>query len=191
MATNPIHDLSAPQNMSISHDAALPITDEVDMPKIKVGALFKIGLLKVNDITQTFEADFVVMFQWESGASEDDHKFPVMKRISVQPSWIPDLKFYNTDGSPEFMMDPIYYRMRNLYICEMNWKLVICESLELHNFPFDRQALKINMFVTNCVISEWDNDLCNTPDTEPDSPPEPFCIGTYSNGKLQTVESSL
>lgn len=163
-------------------------TVDVHMSAVEGEALKKIGLrgeallLKINDLDQNFELDFVVQCHWSEEPSPSDSAFSKMKKLVEAPAWVPDIKFYNTVGPPEVMMDPFYYRCGNNYVCQLNWKLVISETLELGNFPFDRQSLYTSVFSTNSTISEYDNKVGLLPEEE-DDPPDYSIVGMYHYGE--------
>ena len=115
----------------------------------KVGILVQLELIKVSDVDQTFVLDFCLTSQWIEPSADDDKQYDVMTQLMEKPTWTPSLQFYGTVGEMTTLLEPSYFRCKNVYYCYYNWIITFKDTLEMERFPFDRQILNVNGFSIN------------------------------------------
>ena len=52
-----------------------------------------------------------------------------------------------------------YSKANNIYYAFLNWTVTINEAFEIHQFPFDRQVLKCEIYSSNCKLTQWDKAI--------------------------------
>lgn len=125
----------------------------------KVGALVQLELIKVDDVTQRFDMDFGLITQWIEPERDDDCDYSEMTRLNEKPIWTPELLFYGTTGEMTNLLEPSYFRLKNIYYGYNNWIITFKDTLELERFPFDRQVLNIRGFSTNAEFIDFQPEL--------------------------------
>jgi hypothetical protein len=134
---------------------------QLNLSQTKKDVFIKIncGLIDVLEVEQKFISDFSVIEAWYVDDNKDD-KFPQLISLTEdgkKPDWKPDMTFYNSEF--ELMMDPEFYRYKNIYFKFLNTKVTANEILELQHFPFDRQVLHLKFDSLNSNILPMPNDL--------------------------------
>ena len=124
-----------------------------------VGVLVHLELLQVNDVQETFDLDFVFITQWIEPESTDDKNFEHMTQLEEKPHWTPSLLFHETSGEMKTLLEPSYFRRKNVFYSYNNWIITFKENMELHRFPFDRQLLRVNGFSLNSEFVPFKPEL--------------------------------
>ena len=138
------------------HRIGKPMEDSEFKP---VGVLVHLELLQVNDVEETFDLDFVFITQWIEPESNDDSDFEHMTQLEDKPHWTPSLLFHETSGEMKILLEPSYFRRKNILYSYNNWIITFKENMELRRFPFDRQLLRVNGFSLNAEFVPFQPDL--------------------------------
>jgi hypothetical protein len=98
-----------------------------DGSKRTVGTIVQIDFLGIDDVAERTTLDFGMNLQWQVEmnpfrAAAAAAEFPTMQVIE-KPEWVPDVQFYGTAGSLEFLLEPSYFRYQNVGFCYFNWNL--------------------------------------------------------------------
>ena len=123
-----------------------------------VGMATAVSISAINDLNQNFKVDMSVFLHWEldefpqSRATKE-----VPRRLTEKPSWVPNIIFYNFDDITVIIEE--YFQKGNYIFAFINWNIVIYEPFELETFPFDRQLLKVEFSVNNCILRDYNTSL--------------------------------
>mmetsp|Transcript_49171 Transcript_49171/g.98965 ORF Transcript_49171/g.98965 Transcript_49171/m.98965 type:complete len:382 (+) Transcript_49171:66-1211(+) len=98
----------------------------------------------VEDLGQSFVANFRIFFSWDEDADTDSES-------STIEEWKPDFYFLNIMAEPFYVDGPLLQRKRNKktgkVACSFQVRLIgkFSAAMNLRHFPFDMQELKIQL----------------------------------------------
>ena len=143
---------------------AAPSASGLPVPVWRMFEVTKVELLKlsnINVVTSTFKGQLWLQFTVRGGALDTDFNHPSdksvfpMDPVTSKPTFRPSVKWYlaqlefnNQVDNPK-LLDTLVRADGDDLQCTLRWEGVFFEHYELHDFPFDMQALTFSLSI-NC-----------------------------------------
>lgn len=156
----------------------------------------QVVIVKIDELNNSITFDVLIYFSWAPATwTFDVNTSSQFARVAESSlDWVPEVNFYSvkekTATEMSYFVDPSSGCTSSI----MNWVIDCYETLELQQFPFDRQLAKMTLFLTDVRLTPM-RSLANGGVPCPKSFPPPAkqteCIVDLGNWDLNGMKSSL
>ncbi len=152
------------------------------------------AIIKIDELGNSITFDVVCFFSWAPSATVKPG-VGAFKRVAkdVLP-WHPEVNFYNVKEKTDMEMSYFVDMASGCHACLMNWVVECYEVLELYQFPFDRQLVKV-LFNMNGVRLAPARSVSDggvpTPKSFPSHDDQLECIADLGNWHLDNANLKL
>jgi len=156
------------------------------------------AVIKIDELNDAVTFDFVCFLSWAPKTANFDKKSSTTTKFAKISEdaleWKPSIELFNV--KQKTTIEETYYKdaSSGCTACLLNWVLEGYEVLELHQFPFDRQLVKLK-FAANGVhltpIKSLENGGIPNPPSFPTPEKQAKCIVSLGNWHLNDTNVSM
>ncbi len=145
--------------MAVVYDTSVRPGAEGPPTEVKVG-IFVVDIVKINEVSESFEADFSVILRWKDKRLADPSRSNSIK-MRLDEIWLPKVTFVNPRQLNKLIEPNILVSQDGSVQYSQRYLGILAMSLDLRDFPFDSQDLPIHLY-----SRDWIDQVILVPDKD-------------------------
>ncbi len=181
-------DPAAPEELTkraaLNRPSARP--DPEGTPTRVAVTVYLLDISYIDDVRQSFSADFVLRLRWRDRRLVDERSSDVRK-LALGEVWDPQLRILNIRSLTKQLADIVDIDPHGVVTYRQRFIGQLAVPLDLANFPFDQEVLSIKAVSADYSTAE----VAFVADEAPSAQADPLSISGWSIGATTTSFGSL